>query len=88
MRYIFKRAREFIENAPALKEFILGRYGEQIGVETDDEIDAFMRKNVYVLLHPPFTWETDLMARRPTAVTRAFTQPRRQPCLNSGQTTV
>lgn len=46
MRYIFKRGREFIEYAPGLEDFILGRYGGQIGVDTDDEIDEFIRQTV------------------------------------------
>jgi len=88
MRYVFKEAREFIENAPAMKGFILGRYGDQIGVETDDEIDALVRQTVYVSLHPPFNQEAYLMACwHPNAVQQPGTQPRRQPCPNSGQMT-
>lgn len=48
LRYAFKAARQFLENAPALKGYILDRYGAQVGVETDDQIDAFVRENVYV----------------------------------------
>jgi len=55
LRYIFKRARDFIEYAPALKGFILGRYGEQIDVETDDEIGAFIRANIATCQHPTST---------------------------------
>jgi hypothetical protein len=46
LRYTFKAAREFVENAPALKGYVLSRYGDQVGVETDDQIDAFIRQNV------------------------------------------
>ena len=87
MRYVFKKAREFIENAPAMNGFILGRYGDQIGVETDDEIDAFVRQTVYVSLHPPFNQEADLVTWHSNAVQQPGTQPRRRPCPNSGPMT-
>lgn len=55
LRYAFKAARQFIENAPALKGYILDRYGAQVGVETDDQIDAFVRENVATCWHPAST---------------------------------
>lgn len=46
VRYMFKKTREFIETSPALRGYVLGRYGSQIGVETNDQIDAFIRENL------------------------------------------
>jgi len=46
MRYMFKRTRQFIETSPALRGYVLGPYGGNVGVETDEQIDAFLRANM------------------------------------------
>lgn len=39
-----------MEGSSPLNGIVLARFGPQVGVETDDEIDAYNRANTYVLL--------------------------------------
>lgn len=54
LRYTFKQTRAFVEGTSPLKDILIARAGPQVGVETDEEIDAFHRDNVYVFVRPPF----------------------------------
>jgi hypothetical protein len=48
LQYQFNLARQFVEQTTPLSNSIIERVGDQVGVETDADIDAFHRDTVYV----------------------------------------
>lgn len=43
MMQALRTIRNFVENAPSLKGYIIGRFGGQIGVETDAQFEEYIR---------------------------------------------
>lgn len=51
LRTAFKQLRTFLETSPSLSGIVLGRAGNQVGITTDAEIDAYNAATVYVHLN-------------------------------------